>query len=391
MVLAIDEHGYEATRVADLLQLAGVSRSAFYKHFDDKLDCFLATVDAAAALAVERIAAAYDTEGPWDARLRAAADAFVELVLEQPATARLCVVEIYAAGPPAMERLDAAVEVVDRAVARAFEESPDHKRMPADLVHALVGGVRKAVHTRLRRREQAQLAEVLPELLDWALSYRTPPQPLKRPRRRPQQAAAPAPDPKDAHARLTRGVISTVARRGYLAATIAEMANLAGASLTTFYSHFPEGKEDALLAAIDSARERTVAATRPAYEQAGDPSYGVRDGIDALFGFLAAEPEVAEVGFVEAFAANSHALARGELGIETLTALLGQGCARNDRGTIATEAIGGAIHTLLHSEIRRRRVERMRELTPTATYVALAPFIGPSKAVAIANVSVRPA
>ena len=102
MVLAIDEHGYEATRVADLLQLAGVSRSAFYKHFDDKLDCFLATVDAAAALAVERIAAAYDTEGPWDARLRAAADAFVELVLEQPATARLCVVEIYAAGPPAI-------------------------------------------------------------------------------------------------------------------------------------------------------------------------------------------------------------------------------------------------------------------------------------------------
>jgi hypothetical protein len=58
---------------------------------------------------------------------------------------------------------------------------------------------------------------------------------------------------------------------------------------------------------------------------------------------------------------------------------------------VATEAIGGAIHTLLHTEIRRQRPERMRELTPTATYVALAPFVGPSKAVAIANVSVRPA
>lgn len=390
MVLAIDEHGYEATRVADLLEIAGVSRDAFYRHFENKLDCFVATVDAIAARAVDRIAAAYGGNGAGDARLRAAGDAFVELVLAQPAAARLCVVEIYAAGPKAMERLDHAVEVVDRAVARALEESPGHERMPGELVHALVGGVRKAVHTRLRRGEEKELAEVVPTLIDWALDYRTPPQPLKRPRRRPQPVVAPAPDPADARERLTRGVISTVARRGYLEATIAEMANLAGASLTTFYRQFPDGKEDAVLAAIDSTRERAVAATQPAYEQAGDPSYGVRDGIDALFGFLAAEPEVAKVGFVEAFAASSRALARGERGVETLTALLGQACARDGGSAVATEAIGGAIHTLLHTEIRRQRVERMRELTPTATYVALAPFVGPSKAVAIANVSVRP-
>jgi AcrR family transcriptional regulator len=390
MVLAIDEHGYEATRVADLLEIAGVSRSAFYKHFASKLDCFVATVDAVAAIAVDRIAAAYGSDGAWDARLRAAGDAFVELVLDQPAAARLCVVEIYAAGPRAMERLDGAVQIVDRAVAQAFEQSPAHERMPADIVHALVGGVRKAVHTRLRRGEERQLADVVPTLLDWALDYRTPPQPLKRPRRRPQPDLAPAPDPDDARERLTRGVIATVARRGYLEATIAEMANLAGASLTTFYKHFPEGKDDAVLAAIDSTRNRAVAAAQPAYEQASDPSYGVRDGIDALFGFLAAEPEVAQVGLVEAYAANQRALARGERGVETLTTLLGQGCAANGGSAVATEAIGGAIHTLLHTEIRRQRAERMRELTPTATYVALAPFVGPSKAVAIANVSVRP-
>ncbi|HYI99572.1 MAG TPA: TetR/AcrR family transcriptional regulator [Thermoleophilaceae bacterium] len=391
MVLAVDKYGYEATRVADLLEIAGVSRSAFYKHFADKLDCFLQTIDAAAALAIERIGKAYDVEGAWDARLRAAVDAFVELVVDQPATARLCVVEIYAAGPKALERLDAAVEVVDRAFARAFEESPEHRRMPADLVHALVGGVRKAVHTRLRRGEERQLEEIVPKLLDWALGYRTPPQPLKRPRRRPRRADAPVvADRDETHERLTHGVIATVAKRGYRAATIAEMAKLAGASLTTFYDHFPEGKDDAFLAAIDCTRELAVAAAQPAYEQATNPRYGVRDGIDALFGFLAANPEVARVGFVEAFAANRRALGRGERGIEALTALLGQGCADGgDADAVATEAIGGAIHTLLHTEIRRRRVERVRELTPTATYVALAPFVGPGEAVAIANVSVQ--
>lgn len=391
MVLAVDEHGYQAARVADVLALAGVSRSAFYRYFDDKLDCFLATLDALAAIAVERIADAYAVDGAWDARLRAAVDAFVELVLEQPASARLCVVELHAAGPRAMERLDRAVQAVDRAVERALAESPEHRRMPADLVHALVGGVRKTVHTRLRRGEEAQLADVLPELLDWALGYRTPPQPLKRPRRRPRRGSAPAPNPADARERLTSGVVATVARRGYPAATIAEMAALAEASLTTFYNHFPEGKEEAFLAAVDSVRAQAVGATGPAYEQAGDPRYGVRDGIDALFGFLAAEPEVAEVGFVEAYAAGPRALARGERAIDSLAAVLGQGCRRPGRSSVATEAIGGAIHTLVHTEIRRRRAELMRELTPTATYVALAPFVGPGDAVAIANANVQPA
>jgi AcrR family transcriptional regulator len=36
MVATVGEKGYEATTVADLVQLSGVSRSAFYKHYDDK-------------------------------------------------------------------------------------------------------------------------------------------------------------------------------------------------------------------------------------------------------------------------------------------------------------------------------------------------------------------
>jgi AcrR family transcriptional regulator len=42
LVAVVAEKGYEATRVADLLELSGVSRSAFYEHFGDKEDCLLA-------------------------------------------------------------------------------------------------------------------------------------------------------------------------------------------------------------------------------------------------------------------------------------------------------------------------------------------------------------
>ena len=36
MVSISSEKGYEATRIADLVKLAGVSRAAFYEHFEDK-------------------------------------------------------------------------------------------------------------------------------------------------------------------------------------------------------------------------------------------------------------------------------------------------------------------------------------------------------------------
>ena len=42
MVACVVEKGYDATRVADLVELSGISRSAFYRQFSDKQECFLA-------------------------------------------------------------------------------------------------------------------------------------------------------------------------------------------------------------------------------------------------------------------------------------------------------------------------------------------------------------
>ena len=45
MLATVAAKGYEATRVADLSELCGVSRSAFYQHFEDKEACFLAMIE----------------------------------------------------------------------------------------------------------------------------------------------------------------------------------------------------------------------------------------------------------------------------------------------------------------------------------------------------------
>src|SRR5215218_5357838 len=57
MVATVGEKGYEATTVADLVELSGVSRSAFYRHFDDKQACFLAAVKAMVEPTLEQLGA----------------------------------------------------------------------------------------------------------------------------------------------------------------------------------------------------------------------------------------------------------------------------------------------------------------------------------------------
>ena len=76
LVAVVAEKGYEATRVEDLLELSGVSRSAFYAHFSDKEECLLAALHAfvgptVGAIFAERRPAAGRT------RARQAFDAFI--------------------------------------------------------------------------------------------------------------------------------------------------------------------------------------------------------------------------------------------------------------------------------------------------------------------------
>src|SRR3954454_4266016 len=46
MVATVAEKGYEATTVADLVDLQAVSRSASSRHYEDKQACFRAAVEA---------------------------------------------------------------------------------------------------------------------------------------------------------------------------------------------------------------------------------------------------------------------------------------------------------------------------------------------------------
>ncbi|HEX5711858.1 MAG TPA: TetR/AcrR family transcriptional regulator [Solirubrobacterales bacterium] len=162
------EQGYEATKIADIVRRAGVARKTLYDNFDGKEEVFLAAFDSAVTEASERIAAACaETEDDWERRIEAGLRALLAYIAENPATARLCLIEAYSATPAASRRYD---EMLGRCVELLRENGPSAYDRPETTEETIAGGVAWILNQKIRRGETEQVPELLPELLDFVLS-----------------------------------------------------------------------------------------------------------------------------------------------------------------------------------------------------------------------------
>ena len=237
-VVAIAERGYEATPVAELLKLSGISRTTFYQHFPGgKEECFLAAVDAATetGLAAVREACAGGDDGSasWNDRLAQGFDALARTIADQPAAARIALVDVYSAGPAGLEHAAEGQSSFAWLFTEALGQSPERAAVPPAIVSGLVGGIRTVLESRVGAGETAALPDTMPALRDWALAYRNPPQPIRRPRSRPPLNSVSRFVVHDQVDRIFGAVAATVAEKGYPAMTLDDIAKNAGASLTT--------------------------------------------------------------------------------------------------------------------------------------------------------------
>ncbi len=385
MVATVSEKGYEATTVADLVELSGVSRSAFYRHFDDKQGCFLAAVEAMVEPALARIGS--DESAPAGVeRARAAFASLIELIVAQPAAAKMCIVEVYAAGPEGAKLVDRSMDQATALAAALLEQVPERKGLPIEFVRALVGGIQKVIHKRLYRGQEDQLMELVPQLWDWLFSYPVPPGPLRATRRRVVKAVPFAERQAQANPpeRLLRALAAVVAEKGYPDTTVAEIVERASTSQRTFYEHFAN-KEDAIVKALDSGSAHMLAAALPAFRRAPDWPHAVHDTQEAMFAFGAEEPEYARLGGVEMYAAGKRALDQREVVTEGMEGLLAPGYElKPETPPIAAEAVGGALYSLLYDHVNKKGPETLPDLVPTLVYVTLAPFLEAQEAYAVA-------
>ena len=186
--------------------------------------------------------------------------------MAQPAAARMGLIEAYAAGPEALAPLERAVEGFEWLARQTLAQSPERAGMPPEMVSAHIGAMREIASTRLREGREAELPGLMDELWSLIQSYRPTAAALRLARRppRPQSESLEAHDHAE---RALRAFAVVVAEKGYAATTVDEVVKRAAMSATTFYANF-HGKEDALMAAIDSAGAQMVAAVVPAFRRA---------------------------------------------------------------------------------------------------------------------------
>jgi AcrR family transcriptional regulator len=379
--------GYGETTVADLLEMAGVSRTTFYRYFATKEECFLATLDAILDAAVGVTASRIRrVEGSSEERAQRGLGTFVDLIVAQPAAARLCLVEAYAAGPAAIERVDEALDRFEDLVIFVLEQLSGREGMPGQMARAMVGSLRKIVHTRLYRHAEGELPELVPQLVELGLSYRPPPSPLRAPASRRQVAVEPGLErrlePAD---RIERATMSTIAAKGYRDTTITDIATAAATSLSTFYTHF-DGKAEAFEAALYSARLRMLAVTLPVSRRARSWPEAIRGEIRAALSFFESEPDFAWLLAVEVYAAGNEALARRDTAIEAVQRSIERGYEHAPGvSPIAGEAIASTLYSIFSERVRENGAKNLQSIGPLATYMVLAPFLGAEEACAIAN------
>ena len=421
MIDAIAESGYRATRVADVIARAGVSRKTFYEHFANKQECLLVTFDLVADEGLRRIEVAFRAAKDWPGPVEAAIRAVFESAIENPGALRLSLLEIAAVGPAGIERRERAIERYEGVIREALELAPGEGTVSETTLKAVVGGLNRVLYRRVLRGEDAELLALVPDLTTWATSYYpTPPAMLAEPTAMSagersasvlEGGRAPgtlAPHPvlggrrglprgdqnvsrsfveHSQRARILDAVANLTAGEGYASLKVEDIAEQAAVSLNAFYEHYGS-KEDAFLVAYEIGHGKGLSLVERAYASESDWRLSVRAGdrraVRVSRDGAVVRPHRA-AGRADRDAAHRRALEPRHEGVRAdARARPGRGARREPRAAVTIEAIAGGIFDLCLHYALQGTIRELPELTASATYIALAPFIGGEQAAQIA-------
>ena len=409
MVEAVARRGYEKATVTEVVALAGVSKTAFYRNFCSKQECFFATFDEIVTRGTGQIATAYGSKQEPEERLRAAFERFAELISAQPEAARLVIVDSVSLGAASVEPRARTAAIFESLIHANLPKAPTAGKVPRVTIRAIVGGFRSIVYRSLRDGKPERIGECAAELMQWAFDYQ----------REAERRAAGAEDvgarlvaalgpaaggwaaspglPAEGSSlsweepansacsraelsqreRIMRATAQVAVEKGYAGLSIAAISAAAGTSNQTFYEHF-DSKQAAFLASYEALVRRALERIATAVAAQDDWLAGTAAGIVALLGCFVQDPMLRTLAFVERPAAGVAALERAETLLELFTAFLRPeplpaGVARRPPD-IVVEAIAGGLWAAVQAETIEERVDSVTGLASELLNIVLIPF-----------------
>ncbi|MET0306768.1 MAG: TetR/AcrR family transcriptional regulator [Solirubrobacterales bacterium] len=164
MVRVVGRQGYKATSVADVIVEADVSRTTFYKHFEDKHECFLAAYDMVTERVLDEVVANCNGQQTWLERVRIGLTTIVEMFALDPQLARTAIVEVAAAGADARQRHWNAITKFTEFLEDG-EELTGGRELPDNIALMAAGAVSGLIFDELLTGRAERLPQLLPDLL----------------------------------------------------------------------------------------------------------------------------------------------------------------------------------------------------------------------------------
>ena len=165
MAEAMAVRGYVETSVAEIIRRAGVSRETFYQQFSSKQDCFVQALDAAADDMIAALTATDPCAGTPLEVIGGLLDAYFDIIVTHPSTARVLLIDVYAAGPEAMKRRAVVTQRFVDLVVSILQTRSERDRFACQ---ALVAAISSMVTTALAGGDLHHLPALRAPLVDLA-------------------------------------------------------------------------------------------------------------------------------------------------------------------------------------------------------------------------------
>jgi putative PIN family toxin of toxin-antitoxin system len=386
MIEAVSQRGYSATRVADLTDLAGVSRRAFYEQFANKEECFLATYDIVVARTRRLVLDSWEAESSVARRPHSACKVLLDDISDSPKGARLVLVDSLGIGSKARERMHLAGAAFERVVSYGFRSVPDGINEHPLIPRAIVGGMRHIIFTRTLKRRERVLPALTDDSLKWIGSYCTPAS--------DRLGAIDIPNPRSVRSaptaflggtnertRMLESIIELTLNKGYAQLTDSQIAGSAGISTAVFHQQFAN-KEECFLAVLDAFNQEALDSVRPKFESASSWPEGVHRAIDTLVDYFVAHEDLLQIAFLNLFEVGPGIAGRMTRSVGDFTEMLDKhGPVPCYGPAVALDGVTGAFWSIISRYVANDRLSHLPCLVDHLTFIVLAPYVGPDQAI----------
>ncbi|HWW66616.1 MAG TPA: helix-turn-helix domain-containing protein [Solirubrobacterales bacterium] len=167
---AMAEHGYARLTVEHVIEAAGVSRTTFYEHFDNKQEAVLLSHDVVFERFLGSLVRACNGEREWPLKVKAAIGTTIAFAVAEPEQAQLLALDALAADVNVTRRVLASNDHLAGLLSAGRQHTPRGADLPGLTEKALVGAVSAIVAGRLMNGEAERLPELEPELVQLVLT-----------------------------------------------------------------------------------------------------------------------------------------------------------------------------------------------------------------------------